>query len=69
MQIYSEKNNQWIEHRDTSEYKRRKNRLRDYWTVGLLATLALPLGIQITVLFFGIFISLSYLDETPYQLD
>jgi len=69
MQIYSEKDNQWIDHRDTAEYQQRKRKLRNYWTAGLLATLALPPGIQIAALFFGIFISLSYLDETPYQLD
>ena len=69
MRIYSEKHNQWIDHRDTNEYLQRKRKLRDYWTIGLLASLALPLGLQVAALFFGIFISLTYLDETPYQLD
>ena len=69
MRIYSEKHNQWIDHRDTSEYKQRKRRLRDYWILGLLASLALPPGIQVVALFFGLFISLTYLDEAPYKLD
>jgi hypothetical protein len=69
MPIYNAKRNQWIDHRDTSEYRRRKQMLRDYWLIGLIPTLALPPGIQLATLFFGVFISLSYLDETPYQLD
>jgi len=69
MHIYDEKHNQWIDHRDTSEYKQRKRKLRDYWIIGLIAILLLIPGIQLAALFFGVFISLSYLDETPYQLD
>lgn len=69
MHIYDEKHNQWIDHRDTIEYKQRKRKLRDYWIIGLIAALLLAPGIQLVALFFGVFISLSYLDETPYQLD
>ncbi|ALP52210.1 hypothetical protein Tel_03080 [Candidatus Tenderia electrophaga] len=66
MQIYDEKHNRWIDHRDTAEYRQRKRRLRDYWSVGLLATLPLPPGIQVPLIVLAIFVSLAYLDETPY---
>ncbi len=67
MHIYDEKQNRWIRHRDTAEYQRRKRRLRDYWTLGLLATLPFTPGIQITLILLATFVSLAYLDETPYR--
>lgn len=67
MHIYDEKQNRWIQHRDTAEYKRRKHRLRDYWALGLLATLPFTPGIQITLILLATFVSLAYLDETPYR--
>lgn len=67
MQIYDEKHNEWINHRDTAEYQLRKRQLRDCWTIGLIALLPLPVGVQVTLIILAAFISLSYLDETPYQ--
>lgn len=67
MQIYDRKRHRWVEHRDTAEYRQRKRQLRDYWIVGLLATLVLPAAIQISVIMLAVFVSLSYLDETPYR--
>lgn len=68
MQIYDKKKNRWINHRDTREYKQRKRQLRDYWTIGLPAILPFTPAIQITLLILALFVSLSYLDETPYRL-
>lgn len=67
MHIYDEKNNRWIKHRETAEYKQRKRLLRDYWTLGLVSILPFTPGIQITIVLLAIFVSFSYLDETPYQ--
>jgi hypothetical protein len=67
MYLYDEKRNKWVSHRDTTEYKQRKRHLRDYWTVGLLPLLLLTPPLQIMLLVFGVFASLSYLDETPYR--
>jgi len=69
MRINSEKHNQRIDHLYTSEYVQCKRKLRDYWILGLLASPALPPVMQGAALFFVVFISLSYLDETPYRLD
>lgn len=68
MLIYDKKKNCWISHRDTSEYKLRKHQLRNYWTIGLPTILPFTPAIQITLLMLALFISLSYLDETPYRL-
>jgi len=67
MHIYDEQRNEWIRHRDTGEYKLRKRQLRDYWTIGLLTILPLGVAVQISIIILAIFLSLSYLDETPYQ--
>ncbi len=67
MHIYDEKNNRWITHRDTAEYQQRKRTLRDYWTLGLISILPFTPGIQITIVLLAVFVSLSFLDETPYQ--
>ena len=67
MRLYDEKCNRWVRHRDTTEYKLRKRKLRDYWTIGLLSILPFTPGIQIAVLLLGVFVSFSYLDETPYK--
>ncbi len=68
MHIYDEKNNRWVSHRDTAEYKLRKRKLRGYWTIGLITILPFTPAIQITALMLALFVSLSYLDETPYRL-
>ncbi len=67
MRLYDEKLNLWIDHRTTDEYQQRKRTLRMIWSYGLLFSLLLPLGIQVTVLMFGICLSFCYLDETPYR--
>lgn len=67
MYLYDPKRNRWIHHRDTAEYRQRKQQLRDYWSIGLLLSLTLPFGLQIAAIVFGVFLSLSYLDESPYR--
>ncbi len=66
MKYYDEKQNTWIDIRDTDEYKQRKNVLRDIWIVLLLAMLFMPLGAQIGITLVAALISLFYLDEVPY---
>lgn len=67
MQLYDPKHNRWIHHRDTEEYRQRKSQLRNYWITGLLLSLVLPSGLQVALIIFAGFLSLSYLDELPYR--
>jgi len=69
MYLYDEKRNRWISHRETAEYKRRKRKLRDYWIIGLLATIPLTPAGQTVLVVAAAFASLAFLDEAPYQLD
>jgi len=67
MQLYDEKRNRWIDHRQTHEYKVRKRNLRDLWIYGLLLSLLMPPGLQIVAVVLGVCLSFCYLDETPYK--
>ncbi len=67
MQLYDPRQNRWIHHRHTAEYRQRKLQLRDYWIIGLLLSLTLPPGLQLAAIAFAGFLSLSYLDELPYR--
>ena len=67
MYLYDEKRNDWIAHRRTGEYQRRRRRVRDAWIVVGVAMLYLPLGAQIILGLFATFLSFAFLDEAPYR--
>ena len=66
MYIYNEKTNEWVSHRDTEEYQARKRKVRDAWILFGLFMLFLPASVSILLGFFGIFATLTYLDEVEY---
>lgn len=66
MFIYDEKKNEWIRRDKTRAYQRRKSHLKSAWIgVGLVMALMPPTYV-ISLAILGMFVSLSYLDETPY---
>ncbi len=67
MLLYDEKQNRWLEHRQTQEYHLRKQWLKSMWIIVGLILILIPLGAQIIVGLFATFISFSLLDEKPYQ--
>lgn len=66
MYIYDELSNEWIHHRNTAEYHRRKSNVRDIWLILIIAMLFLPAAINIITIFFAAFATLTYLDENNY---
>lgn len=69
MKIYDEVNNRWIDIRSLKQYKRKKMVLRDTWIgLGLVMILLPPVAIMPLALLAG-FLSLSFLDESQYQLE
>ena len=66
MYIYNEKTNEWVSHRNTEEYQARKRKARDAWILFGLTMLILPFTAVILFGFFGIFATLTYLDEVEY---
>lgn len=69
MYIYDELTNEWVNHRDTAEYQLRKNNVKDMWLIFATTILFLPTALTILVGCFGIFASLTYLDEHKYCED
>lgn len=67
--MYDEKRNVWIDHRNTREYHRRKQLLKTVWIVLGLALLLVPPAIDIICGVFMLFLTISYLDEVPYEPD
>jgi hypothetical protein len=66
MYVYDESSNNWIRLSSTPAYRKRKRVLRDTWTVAGIVILVLPFWIQIILLAFGVFLSLSFLDESGH---
>jgi len=67
MYIYNKKTNEWIRRDSTRQYRRRKNQLKNVW-IGLgLFMLFIPPVAAVFLALFALFLSLSYLDETPYS--
>ncbi len=68
MKYYDEKSNEWIDIRDTGEYKSRKKQLKDVWIIVLAVMAFMPLGAQIGIALIATLASLCYLDEVPYAV-
>lgn len=69
MYVYDEKTNCWIKLNATSEYRQKKKRVRDAWIVSMLFMMLLPIPAVVILSLFGVFLSLSYLDESEYSFE
>ena len=69
MYIYDELANEWVNHRDTALYQLRKSYVKDMWLILIASMLLLPVSINILMAFFGLFATLTYLDENKYYAD